>query len=207
MTDARLGGWAWANKRDRWLAHIPTGEVRSHAYDVGRPEPAYAAVDAWTPPHDLALPAQLCVALRRAAVGVEPRNAGPADYFYAPIPAALEGEVVDRFREANSLWWGLDVDAWAVRLKRYRVGDHMAAHTDMYAGSALRKLAGTVQLSRPSEYDGGALVVHHWGERLPMPNDLGALVVFPGWVTHEVEPVTRGERWVLLVNGYGPPLR
>jgi len=24
---------------------------------------------------------------------------------------------------------------------------------------------------------------------------------------HEVEPVTSGERWSLIVNGYGPPLR
>jgi predicted 2-oxoglutarate/Fe(II)-dependent dioxygenase YbiX len=40
-----------------------------------------------------------------------------------------------------------------------------------------------------------------------MPRTRGTLVVFPGWTVHEVEPVTAGERWALIVNGWGPPLR
>lgn len=70
----------------------------------------------------------------------------------------------------------------------------MPAHTDLHPGVARRKLAGTVQLSRPSEYEGGALVVEHFGQSYELPWALGTQAVFAGWTVHRVEPVTAGER-------------
>ena len=92
-------------------------------------------------------------------------------------------------------------------MKRYRVGDRHPAHQDLLAGASRRKLAGSVQLSDPDGYEGGDLVVSYGQARAAMPKSRGTLVAFPGWTVHEVEPVTRGERWALIVNGWGPPLR
>ena len=65
-----------------------------------------------------------------------------------------------------------------------------------------------MQLSGPGDYDGGALCVRDGRERVSLPRTRGTLTRSrPGWTLHQVEPVTRGERWVLAVAGLGPPLR
>jgi PKHD-type hydroxylase len=77
----------------------------------------------------------------------------------------------------------------------------------LHPGAACRKFAGSVQLSDSEDYDGGDLVMHFAHHRVAMPRTRGTLVAFPGWTVHEVEPVTAGERWALVVNGWGPPLK
>jgi predicted 2-oxoglutarate/Fe(II)-dependent dioxygenase YbiX len=68
-----------------------------------------------------------------------------------------------------------------------------------------RKLAGSVQLSHPGDYDGGGLMVHFGPRSAALPWARRTLAVFPAWSVHEVTPVTRGERWSLHLNGLGPP--
>jgi PKHD-type hydroxylase len=92
-------------------------------------------------------------------------------------------------------------------VKRYAVGERHTAHQDLHAGAAGRKLAGVVQLSEPDDYAGGHLVMSFAHHRVPMPRARGTLVAFPGWTVHEVTPITRGVRWSLCVNGFGPRLR
>ncbi len=196
-------GWAanpWA--RGQLLSYLPRG--------TGDPEPPYAVVDAWEPPHPLSLPADLCEHLTASAAS-RAFATGNGSYHSLDLDPDEEGAVIDRFRDANDLWWRLDldrsIDRWDVHAKRYRAGDRHPPHQDLMAGSARRKLAGSVQLSRPDSYDGGNLVMSHTSHRVAMPRTRGTLVAFPGWTVHEVEPVTRGERWALIVNGWGPPLR
>jgi predicted 2-oxoglutarate/Fe(II)-dependent dioxygenase YbiX len=128
-------------------------------------------------------------------------------YFEPGVTAADEAEVIARFEEANRQWWELDVDRWIIGVKRYRPGECHTVHQDLHAGAAGRKLAGVVQLSDPDKYDGGALLMRFAHHAVPMPTTRGTLIAFPGWTVHEVEPVTRGERWSLCVNGWGPRLR
>ncbi len=59
----------------------------------------------------------------------------------------------------------------------------------------------------PQEYEGGALSVRLAGQQVELPRAQGSLAVWPGWTLHQVAPITEGERWVLAVFGYGPPLR
>ncbi len=92
-------------------------------------------------------------------------------------------------------------------MKRYRAGERHARHQDLHPGAACRKFSGSVQLSYPDDYSAGGLVMHFADHRVAMPRTRGTLIAFPGWTVHEVEPVTSGERWALIVNGWGPPLR
>lgn len=194
---------SWATRRwavEQHLSYVPSG------WDD--PAPATAVCDAWEPPDPLSLPADLCGRLR-AAGAASRRYYGPNGSYYLPdLDDEDRAAVVSRFEAANRQWWRLVIDRWDVLVKRYDVGERHPPHTDWHlVAGAGRKLAGSVQLSSADEYDGGMLVVSFAHHRIPMPQAVGTVVAFPGWTVHEVEQVTRGQRWALIVNGFGPPLR
>jgi SM-20-related protein len=98
---------------------------------------------------------------------------------------------------------------------RYRVGDFFVAHQDGNTGMLLsdreqsRKISMTIFLNRQSEtgeagsYGGGSLVFSEWRPdrkrgRLELAGEAGTLVAFPSETTHEVMPVTHGERYSIV---------
>lgn len=102
---------------------------------------------------------------------------------------------------------------------RYRVGDFFVAHQDGNTGMLLsereqsRKISVVIFLNRQSEapeadaYCGGSLVFSDWrrggGLREFAPaGEAGTLVAFRSETTHEVLPVTHGERFS-IVSWYG----
>ena len=68
-----------------------------------------------------------------------------------------------------------------------------------------RKVSFSVQLSNPSDYEGGDLRFyrHSTTKFMEAPKDKGTLILFPSWTIHEVTPVTAGTRYSLVswVNG------
>jgi SM-20-related protein len=98
---------------------------------------------------------------------------------------------------------------------RYRVGDFFVAHQDGNTGMLLserersRKVSLVVFLNRQTEapeagaYGGGSLLFSEWrgGEgrvEFPLSGEAGTLVAFRSETTHEVLPVTRGERYTIV---------
>jgi SM-20-related protein len=97
---------------------------------------------------------------------------------------------------------------------RYGVGDFFVAHQDGNTGvirfdrERIRRVSVVIFLSNQSEapepgaYCGGSLVFHHWGVGVGskdrcfhLSGESGMLVAFPPQTTHEVIPVTHGERY------------
>jgi predicted 2-oxoglutarate/Fe(II)-dependent dioxygenase YbiX len=90
---------------------------------------------------------------------------------------------------------------------RYREGDFFVAHQDGNTGmlqlDTERRLISTViflnrelpESSEPETYSGGALVFSDLRRRFHMRAEPGTLVAFRSETTHEVTPVTRGERY------------
>jgi SM-20-related protein len=89
---------------------------------------------------------------------------------------------------------------------RYREGDFFVAHQDGNTGllrldSERRLISTVIFLSRESEvpgpnsYCGGALVFTDLRNRFHMRAEPGTLVAFRSETTHEVTPVTHGERY------------
>ena len=89
---------------------------------------------------------------------------------------------------------------------RYREGDFFVAHQDGNTGllrldTELRRISTVVFLSRESEtpeqdaYCGGSLVFSDLRNRFRMRTEPGTLVAFRSETTHEVTPVTHGERY------------
>jgi predicted 2-oxoglutarate/Fe(II)-dependent dioxygenase YbiX len=98
----------------------------------------------------------------------------------------------------------------------YRVGDFFVAHQDGNTGMVnlesdrTRRVSITMFLNnqcaeeRPDTYSGGSLVFSDWRTqaRQEVVGEAGTLVAFRSEVTHEVTPVTRGERYA-IVTWYG----
>jgi PKHD-type hydroxylase len=77
-------------------------------------------------------------------------------------------------------------------------------HIDVGAHSTRRKLSVVVQLSDPSEYEGGELQIH-CGKVISVEKDKGTVIIFPSYLLHRVTPVTKGTRRTLVVWIDGPP--
>jgi predicted 2-oxoglutarate/Fe(II)-dependent dioxygenase YbiX len=88
---------------------------------------------------------------------------------------------------------------------RYEPGDFFVAHQDgntslLRDESRMRRVSVVVFLN--AEYDGGVLTLHgaypDYEIRHPLVGKPGALVAFRSETTHEVTPVTQGERYTIV---------
>lgn len=113
--------------------------------------------------------------------------------------------------DINERFYQFDLDTeWRepFQFAHYRVGDHFHWHVDMGPKTpAPRKLSMTLQLSRPTDYEGGSLEMQLGSWTVTMPALRGSLIVFPSWTPHRVTPVTKGERRSLVVWSHGPKFR
>lgn len=103
----------------------------------------------------------------------------------------------------------------------YRTGDFFVPHQDgntplVYDRSRFRKISAVIFLTQQSEeplpgtYGGGSLVLHgHYSGpalRVPIAASPGLLVAFRSETTHEVTPITHGERCT-IVSWYREPIQ
>lgn len=75
---------------------------------------------------------------------------------------------------------------------------HYLKHTDRKCGFLIRKLSLSVQLTNPSKYSGGELILHFDTEEIKTVKEQGSVIAFPSYVLHEVTPVTKGTRYSLV---------
>lgn len=83
-------------------------------------------------------------------------------------------------------------------------GDRYKKHVDKCKDRIIRKLSLSVQLSDPSSYKGGELVLYDSEKGITCPKEQGKLIAFPSFTLHEVKPVTQGERYSLVAWITGP---
>ena len=79
-------------------------------------------------------------------------------------------------------------------------------HQD-YGGGVSRKLSMAMQLTDPSEYEGGNLQTMTTGEPANVRKQRGLIAVFPSYVLHQVTPVTQGSRQSLVAWVSGPAFK
>jgi SM-20-related protein len=88
---------------------------------------------------------------------------------------------------------------------RYLPGDFFVAHQDgntpvMHDDTRHRRVSVVLFLN--TGYQGGSLVLHgaypDWEKRYVMPAHPGSLLAFRSETTHEVTPVTAGERYTIV---------
>ena len=88
-------------------------------------------------------------------------------------------------------------------LARYEPGMKYGVHSDapmlpLPSAPMRSDVSGTLYLADPESYDGGELVIHLGTEHITIKGEPGSMVVYPSTTLHEVRPVTRGARLVMI---------
>jgi PKHD-type hydroxylase len=85
---------------------------------------------------------------------------------------------------------------------------HYTWHIDMSdTALAARKLSLVLQLSDPSEYEGGELQTMTSVNPNTVDRKKGLIAAFPSYVLHRVTPVTKGTRYSLVIWVCGPSFK
>jgi len=79
-------------------------------------------------------------------------------------------------------------------------------HQD-YNAKISRKLSMVVQLTDPSEYEGGNLQIMASGQPQNVRKQRGLIAIFPSFALHQVTPVTQGSRQSLVAWVSGPTFK
>lgn len=103
--------------------------------------------------------------------------------------------------------WGFDIEtSEQAQLGEYIDGGHYDWHVDEEffnkEKGKHRKVSVVLQLSDPSTYEGGDLLLGY-AQKTPASRERGAIVAFPSELMHKVTPVTKGTRYsaTLWLNG------
>lgn len=106
-------------------------------------------------------------------------------------------------RDANQKYQFRLDDFMTVTVLAYSPDGFFDWHLDLGTGVfAARKLSLVTFLTPPEEYEGGELRFMDGGDPLRLP--AGATIIFPSYLMHKVEPVTRGNRHTLVSWVHGP---
>ncbi len=112
----------------------------------------------------------------------------------------------------NAQYYRFDLTGFgeALQLTNYDQSEHgmYGWHQD-YGGklSPSRKLSLVLQLTDPSQYEGGNLQVLTSGQPQNVRKQRGLVAAFPSYVLHQVTPVTNGSRQSLVAWISGPPFK
>lgn len=106
--------------------------------------------------------------------------------------------------QANQLWkFNLYDVPEQIQFTEYYASEkgHYGWHQDMGKGpSSIRKVSITVQLSDPSQYEGGDFQIWKAGDNpLTTPKGKGTVIIFPSYMMHRVTTVTSGTRQSLVL--------
>lgn len=111
-------------------------------------------------------------------------------------------------QDVNRANYGFEIKKFEGRLQvtRYHEVDqgHYTWHMDGGKNTPTRKLSLSVQLSAPTDYEGGDIGFFYTMKEKHASRDRGAIVTFPSWVMHRVTPVTKGVRYSLIAWIVGP---
>jgi len=122
--------------------------------------------------------------------------------------APLFARLTNIINIANKDWFNVDLTSIEqLQYTVYEKGDFYDQHIDhMYeeVGSLTRKLSFVLQLSDPSDYDGGNTELIAGPEPHSIPKEKGTITFFPSYVLHKVTPITRGTRKALVGWVRGP---
>ena len=123
------------------------------------------------------------------------------------------------FVEYANKSWGFDITKYEdIQFTEYQARGHYNWHNDAIKNAGglknmNRKLSMSVQLSKPEDYEGGDLRFNlrgldsHSEDTIMSPppefKQQGSIVVFPSFLWHKVEPITKGTRYSLVMWSLG----
>jgi len=95
-----------------------------------------------------------------------------------------------------------------IQLTKYEAPtQHYTWHCDRGLSTPIRKLSVSIQLSDPSDYEGGDLELLVGDKPEKCERGRGIATFFPSWTLHRVTPVTSGTRYSMVCWISGPPFK
>jgi predicted 2-oxoglutarate/Fe(II)-dependent dioxygenase YbiX len=126
-----------------------------------------------------------------------------------PVHRGLGATMTGIGLQANVQAWRFDIThANQCDYLRYDVEGHYHAHTDTFMTpkeAECRKLTVLVFLN--DDFEGGRLFLQNGHEKIYPPQQAGSALVFPSFMLHGVEPVTKGVRRSVVTWMVGPWFR
>ena len=119
----------------------------------------------------------------------------------------LYSRITDLAMTANANMWNYDIWGYHDSLQYttyYDAGGHYDWHADVGPNMSNRKLSCVIQLTDPSEYEGGELQFQGSSGVVSLPKEKGMVVFFSSFVLHRVTPVLKGTRKSLVTWLSGP---
>jgi PKHD-type hydroxylase len=119
----------------------------------------------------------------------------------------LYSRITDLAMTANANMWNYDIWGYHDSLQYttyYDAGGHYDWHADVGPNMSNRKLSCVIQLTDPSEYEGGELQFQGSSGVVSLPKEKGMVVFFSSFVLHRVTPVLTGTRKSLVTWLSGP---
>jgi PKHD-type hydroxylase len=111
----------------------------------------------------------------------------------------------------NTQYFGFDLTGFgeAIQLTNYHESKqgNYTWHQDFGSTGISRKLSLVMQLSEPTDYEGGELQLLTKREPTVVKKQRGLIVAFPSWTLHQVTPVVKGTRQSLVTWISGPAFR
>lgn len=127
-----------------------------------------------------------------------------------PDTAWVFEKLADVALKINAEYFRFDLTGFGepLQLTNYDQSEHgmYGWHQDFGAGIS-RKLSMAMQLTDPSEYEGGNLQMMTTGEPQTVKKQRGLIAVFPAYMLHQVTPVTQGSRQSLVAWVSGPTFK
>lgn len=174
----------------------------------------YKAVDAVVGGENKADKKKVKAEIRRSVVRWLPKNDSKL--------SELVSLIRNCFDEANARAFGFDLTTfYELQFTEYHATDkqHYDWHTDCDLVNSTdvttRKLSMVIQLSDPSDYEGGEFSLgapavdkdHNSPIKQELFKPQGSLLIFPSFIYHRVTPVTQGTRYSLVSWCRGPTFR
>jgi len=123
----------------------------------------------------------------------------------------LYGRIAYIIQNVNSQFYGFDIHGLceSLQFSVYTEDNkgHYDWHQDIGNTNSPRKLSIVIQLTDPSEYEGGDLEILSSREPSVINKQKGLAAVFPSYILHRVTPVTKGVRKTLVAWITGPKFR
>jgi PKHD-type hydroxylase len=121
-------------------------------------------------------------------------------------------KLVDLVLHVNSINFNLSIvgiEALQFTVYESSVNGFYGIHTDVFPQSINylnRKISFTIQMSDPSEYEGGELIIEPLNEVIESKKTKGSITFFESTERHQVKPVTKGVRYALVGWVSGPAI-
>lgn len=121
----------------------------------------------------------------------------------------MVNRLVELTNDVNEGYFKFDVWGYAERFQfaEYTTGQYYKTHIDKMYGGAIRKLSMVLQLTDPTEYDGGDVQLLETEDPVTLNRSQGTVLFFPAYTPHRVTNITRGKRNSVVGWTTGKPFK